>query len=136
MRAMIHQSYLRPRLEAATLLILTLGLAFAGSAWAGPYLHRAVDYSNANSQAECVSLAGSAMARLASGGDLKVEPKNPRLGWTKDTTLFVDCLFVGRTEQRPNQWIYYVSTASTNLEESNRLRALVLDRLSKITRID
>lgn len=48
----------------------------------------------------------------------------------------MDCIFVGKNEKGHDQWIYYISAASTNLMESAELRKLVGTTLGKIKPID
>ncbi len=66
----------------------------------------------------------------------EVDQKNNRLGWTSATTIYVDCIFVGKNAQKRNQWIYYISAASTNLKDSEQLRKRLQSTLRKIAPID
>jgi hypothetical protein len=103
------------------------------SAWAGPYLHRVIEFSKARSQAECESFATKAMQSVAQSSSMQVKM---RLGWTKDTTIYVDCIYVGKNEQKRDQWIYYISASSTNLNDSEQLRKRVQSTLRTIAPID
>ncbi len=114
-----------------------LGLTMLGtSAWAGPYLHVTTEYSKARSQGECQSFAAKAVYSVAKSSPMKVDQKNNRLGWTSATTIYVDCIFVGKNAQKRNQWIYYISAASTNLKDSEQLRKRLQSTLRKIAPID
>lgn len=120
-----------------TFVVFVLGLTMLSSlAWAGPYLHVMIEYSKARSQAECQSFAAKAVYSVAKSGHMKVDQNNNRLGWTRNTTVYVDCIFVGKNEQNRNQWIYYISASSTNLKVSERLRSLLQTALRNIVPID
>lgn len=137
MHSKTHRSIARTLPKALLVAtILGIGLLYGTPVWAGPYLHVRIEISKARSQAECENFAAKALHSLAQKGHLHVDAKNKRLGFTKDTTLFVDCIFAGKNEKGHNQWIYYISAASTNLDESEKLRKLVATTLGKIKPID
>lgn len=105
-------------------------------AWSGPYLFRTIEMSNASSQKECEGWVVRVLDRMQKERRLRVDAGNSRLGFTRDSTLHVDCIFVGRNEQKRNQWIYYVAIASTSKQESLDLLALIRKRFAEIVRID
>jgi hypothetical protein len=81
----------RPRtLAARTPLALFLG--FGSTAWAGPYLRVSTELSVARSTKECGQQAAKALSDLRRDRRLRVPEDNPRLGYTRDTTAYVDCI--------------------------------------------
>lgn len=127
-----------PRRSSAMLAPLTLAmlLGFASTAWAGPYLRRSIELSVARSTKECGQHAAKTLSDLHREGRLRVPEDNPRLGYTRDTTAYVECIFVGKNESKRDQWIFYISIASTNEEESIQILKLLRDRLGRWVRID
>ena len=67
---------------------------------------------------------------------LQVDKKDKFLGVTKNSTVGVDCVFVGQNEQRRDQWIFYVAIASTNWAESGRLMDSLWHEFDKAVHID
>lgn len=114
------------------LLILFLG----SPAWAGPYLRTSTELSIARSTKECGGQAAKTMSDLRKEGRLQVPGNNPRLGYTRDTTAYVECIYVGKNERKRDQWIFYISIASTNEKESIAILNLLRDRLGRWVRID
>jgi hypothetical protein len=126
-------------LTSGTITALALGLTLiaCSPAWAGPYLLRSAESSIAGSTRECGQLSAKALSRLAENGALKVDSeKNKYLGWTKDSTVYVDCIFVGKNEARRDQWIYYVSIASSDERESKSLHEQMRREIGRTVRID
>ena len=117
-------------------IAIAVAVLFALPANAAPYLHTGTEYSKARSQKECENFAAKAAHTLAQRGHMKVDQRNRRLGWTSDTTIYVDCIFVGLNAQKRNQWIYYISSASTKLNDANKLRSALINSLRKIAPID
>jgi hypothetical protein len=117
-------------------LTLAMLLGFASMAWAGPYLRTSAELSVARSTKECNQHAAKTLSDLRREGRLRVSEDNPRLGSTRDTTASVNCVFVGKNESKRDQWIFYISIASTNKEESIQILKLLRDRLGRWERID
>jgi hypothetical protein len=129
----MHQSFTRQPL-VMMLATFTLGLTMLGmSAWAGPYLRIANEDSKARKPGECQSLAAKAMHSIAQSSPMRVDQKNSRFGSTESTSIYVECIFVGRDEQKRDRWIYYVSVSSTNLKEADQLLNIVRSKLRKMS---
>ena len=122
----------------AMLVVFMLGFTFTGasSTWAGPYLLTSVEMSIARSTKECGGHATKALRSLQKKRMLQVDNKNKLLGWTKDSTMGVQCIFVGKNEHRRDQWIFQISIASTNLKESKKLLKMLRKELRRTVRID
>lgn len=127
-----------PRRSSAVLapLALALFLGFGSTAWAGPYLRVSTELSVARSTKECGQQAAKTLSDLRREGRLRVAEDNPRLGYTRDTTAYVQCIYVGKNERKRDQWIFYLSVASTNQKESVQILNLLRDRLGRWVRID
>lgn len=67
---------------------------------------------------------------------LKLADNDPRLGYTEASTVYVQCIFVGPNENRRDQWIFYISIASTSSRESAQLLRALRQELGEIVRID
>ena len=128
----------RPPVSLVLLVALgcVLALAVTSTAWAGPYLRVSTELSPARSTAECRAQAAKALGNLQKRKQLLVDQKNPRLGGTRDSTAYVECIFVGKNEQRRDQWIFHISIASTNGQESAQLLKLLREELGSFVRID
>jgi hypothetical protein len=90
-------------------------------AWAGPYLLVTEEPSSAVSKSECVDRVVEALSLLQKQGLLKVDGTNNHLGVTNDSTLNVDCVFIGKDKQGSQRWMFYTAIASTNEQESKDL---------------
>jgi hypothetical protein len=119
----------------AFITLLTLGVASASEA--GPYLFTSIEMSNARSTPECGGQIKKILRNLAQHDKrLTVSPNNDTLGVTRDSTVGLECIFVGKNERRQDQWIVYISIASTNREESDNLLKALRKQIRDYTRID
>lgn len=120
------------------LVVLSFGVTFgvARPTWGGPYLLRSIEMSPATSQKECGGQVVRVLRNLQKEGRLSVDKNNASLAVTNDSTVHVDCIFVGRNEQGRNQWIVYIAIASTNGPESENLLKLLRSKFRDIVRID
>jgi hypothetical protein len=119
----------------AFITLLTLGAASASEA--GPYLRTSSEMSNARSTPECEGQIRKILRNLARHDNrLTVLPNNDTLGVTKDSTVGLECISVGPNERRQDQWIIYISIASTNREESDNLLTALRKQIRDYTRFD
>ena len=133
MGSIYHQNIL----HAMFIVVIIVGtLMSSTTTWAGPYLRTSNEMSIARSTKECGSHAAKALVNLQKNRHLRVDRNNKLLGGTKDSTLYVECIFVGKNEQRRNQWIFHISIASTNWDKSGKLLKLLRSELGKFVRID
>jgi hypothetical protein len=112
-------------------------LAAVAPAWAGPYLRTSIEISKAaTSQKDCGGQIRKVLLTLQKERHLTVSRDNDSLATTNDSTVGVECIFVGPNEQKRNQWIFYIAIASTNGQESANLMRLLRKKFSEIERID
>ena len=115
-------------------LTLAISLGVARRAVASPSLSHSVEYSNATLTKECGQQAVSVLKRLKTEGQFSRH--DGEYAATKDSTVSIDCIFVGRSDQRAKQWIFYIVVASNNKQEGREIMELLRTRLKGIVRID
>jgi hypothetical protein len=122
-------------LTALMMLLLTLGVARASDA--GPFLRTSVEMSNARSTKECGGQIRKILSNLAQRDDrLTVSRNNDTIAATKESTVGLECIFVGPNERRQDQWIIYIAIASTNKEEVDNLLGALRKQIRDYTRFD
>jgi hypothetical protein len=115
-------------------LTLAISLGVICPAVASPALSRSTEYSNATSTKECGQQAAGVLKRLKAEG--KFSTHDGEYAASKDSTVAIDCIFVGRSDQRAKQWIFYIVVASDNRAEGREIMELLRARLKGIVRID
>jgi hypothetical protein len=121
----------------ATFVVVCVAIALgvARPSWAGPYLRTTVEYSTARSTPECGGQVTRALRRMEKEKHLD-GMRDGGVAWTKASTLVVECLFVGKSDQRSKQWIFYIAIAGTDEEEWKSLWSRVRNELKKSRPID
>ena len=122
------------------IFFLVLGLAVtlgaARPSWGGPYLRVSDMNSSASSYKQCGNQVLTVFRKLKREGRVSLDRRYPRYASTKKSTIRIDCVFVGRSEQRRNQWIFYIAIASNDRQESAKLFKLVQRKIRGIQSID
>ena len=124
------------RMLSLTVLVAVAVVGVARVSDAGPYLFTSTELSKATSQKECGGHVVKVLRSLEQEKRLTVAKDNDRLATTRDSTVHVDCIFVGPNEQRRNQWIFYIAIASTNRDEAQGLLKMLRTKFNQIVRID
>jgi hypothetical protein len=120
---------------AVLLSIVTVGIVSIASA--GPYLFIRIEPAGtAGSQKWCEAKAARLVSQLQQENSLSVAAKGDRGGFTRESTLSIECIFVGKNTQGERQWNFYIAIASTNEQESKLLLNRIRHRLSLSTPID
>jgi hypothetical protein len=115
-------------------LTFAIPLGVTRPALASPALRRSVEYSNATSTKECGQQVVSVLGRLKTEGQFRTH--NGEYAATKDSTVSINCIFVGRSDQRAKQWIFNIVVASNDAQEGREIMELLRTRLRGIVRID
>lgn len=118
-------------LRATIVAVCVVGaLCIARPSWAGPHLTMIAEFSSAQSQRECGSQVGHVLRRMEREKRLD-GVRDDGLAWTRESTIYIECIFVGQTEARRNQWIFQVAIASTDEAEFKRLLSQIRTELKK-----
>lgn len=128
---------LRGHRTACRMLLVVLGVAVilsvANPTLGGPYLLNWIEMSPAaGSQGGCNGQVVSVLRNLQKEERrLSVQGRHGRRAMTENSTMVVDCIFVGR-----NQWIFYISIASTDSPELKHLEKLLQEKFRAIEPFD
>jgi hypothetical protein len=96
------------RIVYLTAFVSLLILCAASASEAGPILRRSIEMSNARSQPECGGQVAKILKNLSEqGNQLTVSKNNDSLATTQESTVGLECILVGRTQDRQEQWIIY-----------------------------
>ena len=126
---------------SVAMVVLGLGILVAtpSSTWAGPYLQVRSLPSNAGSTKHCQRQAAKALSGLKTQIKILRVNQKRRLGSTKNSTMYVDCIMVGQNQRRAmsdaerqrQRWVFYVSLASTSNSEAKALLKRLTAQLAK-----
>jgi hypothetical protein len=120
-----------------TALAMLLALGVAHTSNAAPLLYRSVEMSNARNLQECGGQARKILRALAERDNkLSVHPNNDTFASTSQSTVSLECLFVGDNGHRRDQYIIYIAIASTHKEEAHNLLETLRRHIRDYTRTD
>jgi hypothetical protein len=127
-------SWNRRPIVPVVVLSVAVTAGVACPAWAGPHLARTTEYSSAGSIQECGRQVSRVLARLQKEGH--VSRTDGDFASNASSTAAVECVLVGRSQQREQQFIFYIVVASDDANKGRDLRELLRKRLGRIERID